>query len=365
MVITPDTSIQITGPPVINVPADMSRPNLEDELILVYPLRLSAPDISNCVDGNLNTPGFNKTSQYQLDPPLAWSFPQAFTWLPVSVDSVCQNSGSLRGVRGLGFYDFDKYSEQQGYHPGADFFGYPSNAARESSVYSIAGEGIVVGIGVVGIEGENETSAAIWGSAEINEGIGYSVIVRYGHLYVLYGHLIEVDSKIYVGIRVDESTRLGSLGTFPGSELHLHIEIRSFGDTVAEEALVAKTTGLGNLGRGNEYGILELRAPQAEFYYDIPQFFVTIPFSYEQDYDGGTAIAAVSPLGPQLQNEATIVWGANCHLRYRTDPAVRTILTPVYLPTTVTTPSVLRGFKNGYLDDSPSPYLTPEPNSHR
>jgi hypothetical protein len=44
------------------------------------------------------------------------------------------------------------------------------------------------------------------GSADVVENpnsLGFSVIVRHEHLFILYGHLKDLDPAVYVGKRVD------------------------------------------------------------------------------------------------------------------------------------------------------------------
>jgi len=128
-----------------------------------------------------------------------WQMPPRFTFYPLSVAQTCDPSlpPNNHNIDGLGIPDDrpDLYGTPP-YHPGTDFY-----APINSRVYSIAPKGLVVGIGVGNPDGLilGVDSAWYWGSAILDDQRGYSVIVRYGHLYVLYGHLHSIEDTIFVG----------------------------------------------------------------------------------------------------------------------------------------------------------------------
>jgi hypothetical protein len=180
-----------------------------------------------------------------------------FIRLPMSLQSLC--SSTRAEIHGLGYYvgSGNPYSNPAS-HPGIDIF-----SPVGGDTYSIADSGLIVGIGV---EGMNTRSAGNWGATTIQEGIGYSVIVRYGHLYVLYGHLLQVDQRIYAGKKVMRGDRLGEIGTFTGAEPHLHLEVRSFGASIPTTGtILVRDANNAN----NHYGILANGGSQALNIYDI------------------------------------------------------------------------------------------------
>lgn len=142
---------------------------------------------------------------------------------PVDVDYYRPDArGAKAGVRGSGI------------HQGADFF-VPEELVPVLSV----DHGIVVGIGLendaLGLQSHHN-----WGATQVDDldalfpntsGEGYSVIVRYGHLYVLYGHLHEIN--VWVGKEVQTGEQIGILGK--NNERHLHFEVRSYGNTALSE----------------------------------------------------------------------------------------------------------------------------------
>jgi hypothetical protein len=166
----------------------------------------------------------------------------------------------------------------------------------------------------------------VWGSTDLTSGTGsgYAVVVRYGHFYVLYGHLREVDPNLYTGAAVNRQTRLGAIGVF--NESHLHIEVRTFGSAAASSivALEADTTDPANPLSYNQYGILKVILPEgdprnyhARNLYDIAQLFAASGVSTP---DG----VLVSELGQDLVNEDSVVAG-DCSLTYRTLSALPTV----------------------------------------
>lgn len=174
--------------------------------------------IANCL---AETEIVDATSEYPL-PSLGavpWgenSLP-SFGTLPVDLESICLGTPfSNLQIHGFAYHTGNvNYGDSPGLHMGVDFF-IPFGA----NVYSIDGQGIVVGVAVATTTLEDggyktkyeEFSAKNWGAAELLvEGVGYAVIVRYGHSFVLYGHLGTIDPSIYVGKMVGEGELLGSV----------------------------------------------------------------------------------------------------------------------------------------------------------
>jgi hypothetical protein len=108
-----------------------------------------------------------------------------------------------------------------------------------------------------------------------------SLVVRYGHLYVLYGHLKTVDPGIYVGKVVNQGDRLGTIGTFTDSDPHLHIELHYWGAATPTNSYTIDV----NTSKPNRWGLLKPRDkskikstaasyyPKPQNYYDFSQFF--------------------------------------------------------------------------------------------
>jgi murein DD-endopeptidase MepM/ murein hydrolase activator NlpD len=227
----------------------------------------------------------------------------------------------------------------------------------------------------IAIEGQVTTSAGNWGSADIDDATGYSVIVRYGHLYVLYGHLIEVDRFIYVGKTVDERTRIGAIGIFPDSNPHLHIEVRSsvHGSDVYGQIMVIED-GKNN---GNKHGILKIGGKQTNSTYDIAQFFTTSPGIYIQDYNSGATTSFISPLGAAIQHNSVVIFGATCEIRYFLSlqppplagtPTATPIINAFTISATIGGTSVqIRSLQNGQinLQTGVNPVSTPNPASYQ
>jgi hypothetical protein len=309
-----------------NVPADVPLATVLNKGNKFFVLSLPQSIVEGCLsNGSLNRSNdyFNRGAT-----PVPWQVPPPFTQLPLSLDSICQNSGydaptknnrTNRQIRGFGLLDTEAgYNDDPvGYHLGVDFFGY-SPSVRPTSVYSIGNDGLVVGIGV---GQEYETSAAYWGGSNNiggSRGRGFSVVVRYGLIYVLYGHLKEVDRSIYVGKSIVQGERLGSIGTYysgdKASDPHLHLEIRTFDNNFA----LTKTYLIAAIGhaRGNDYGILSLGAAQTNNMYDAAQFFATSPAIRIQDYEANSALIPSTPFGPNIQHNTVIVLGPTCEIRY-------------------------------------------------
>jgi uncharacterized repeat protein (TIGR01451 family) len=155
------------------------------------------------------------------------------------------------------------YYPAPGYHTGVDFFIHDDGSSNDE-IFSAADNGIVVGIGSKRIS----DSPWNWGATTIMEGdgLGYNVIIRHGHLFVLYGHLIELDNQIYVGRHVSRGTRLGTLGRF--NDNHLHIEVRSFGPNIPDGIMIISDNTI------NAYGFLNYKTNDLpSFHYDLMQFY--------------------------------------------------------------------------------------------
>jgi murein DD-endopeptidase MepM/ murein hydrolase activator NlpD len=253
----------------------------EDDRIIIPELdtttfRITLEQILACISNGVANASYTLPQLENV--PFEGGIPE-FTRFPMSMEQVCQ--GDIEEIRGLGV-------PPEGYgvsrlHNGADIF-----APAGSDVYSIADNGLVVGIGIsLGLLDDtySQRSANYWRAAAVEEGVGYCIIVRYRHLYVLFGHIMEYDPNIYVGKEVNIGTRLGEIGTYPDSYAHLHIEIRSFGSTPASDSLVKDETGANN-----PYGILANGGSPAPNIYDVFQFF-----------DSNTQIAEIDTNQPSSQ----------------------------------------------------------------
>jgi hypothetical protein len=213
-----------------------------------------------------------------------------FVHFPTSLQQVCQST--LFDLYGVGCFTGATYSNPNE-HPGLDCF-----APLGSNIYSLADNGLVVGIGIGATDGSYvQRSQARWGSAAVVETVGYSIIVRHKHLFVLYGHLRELDSAIYVGAQVNAGTLLGQVGTAtnPGAVSHVHIELRSFGTDVpsGEEIIVMVRDTNGNY---NDYGILANAAEQATNIYEAAQFFAATVDAFLSDTANSSTVG-VTGLG--------------------------------------------------------------------
>ncbi len=193
---------------------------------------------TKCSDHMIDLPASTK---YTI-PNIPWNT-FAFSNWPLDTIELCR-TGVRREIHALGIArETGEIDLPQNTHHAVDLFVQENDAPGQSdplvSVLSL-GNGIVVGMGKSNYEtfmdngvqryrSKDETySHAFWGASQNYDGDGYSVIVRYGHLYVLYGHLREVDANIWVGSLVRSGQRIGDLGDF--NERHLHLEVHSWGN---------------------------------------------------------------------------------------------------------------------------------------
>ncbi len=150
------------------------------------------------------------STTYQI-PNIAWDFP-TFTQWPLDERWLNLN---------MGIWGLNKQSANANYpkgmHHGVDLFVNDNTA--DIPVNSI-GHGIVVGIGIGPTNNKlnptrNQDTHRIWGATENiyppnNARVGYSLVIRYGSLYVLYGHLDRI--HVWVGKEVLAGETLGLLG---------------------------------------------------------------------------------------------------------------------------------------------------------
>lgn len=199
------TEVQFQGSPQDNVISGWVRQADLGEVI----------DVSSCLD----------VSEKYAIPDINWDRYAGenqitFTVWPINPQLLC---GDHRDeIHGLGIAEPSGINYPQGLHHGIDLF-VPSD--RQDIVVQSVDHGIVVGIGIQGTNNQFTSHQPI-GATESSEGVGYSVIVRYGHLYVTYGHLSYIED-IWVGKEVQLGEALGILGR--NNERHLHFEVRSFG----------------------------------------------------------------------------------------------------------------------------------------
>ncbi len=157
---------------------------------------------------------------------------------PVALAPLIQSSGS--GFRGFGIPDVGQYSDNfHCQHPGFDF-----NGPLGADVNAIA-DGIVVGMASKYDNTDENgnlklTRIDAWGAT----GGGYSVIVRTGNRFVLYGELGEIEDALYIGKRVVAGEKLGNL-PFTGFP-HVHIDIRGYGSSNSTDGLLRPRFGAIN-----------------------------------------------------------------------------------------------------------------------
>lgn len=248
----------------------------------------------------------------------SWSaFSVPFGGWPVDVQSICDTTTTPREIHALGIGSPSLYPRNT--HTGVDLF--VPNSSNNVQVRSL-GAGIVVGIGR-GTSASFPFTHAYWGastllvSGQLSD--GWSVIVRHGHLFVLYGHLATLDANIWVGRTIPLGTILGTQGSF--NDRHLHIEVHSFGSTIA--------TGIGtaNAAQVGSFGILPVNktAEQfvAPFLYDVMQMLPD-PIGYLSSANANLALRSrlatsqLSLVNVEGQQALNLVGISQCNFLYRT-----------------------------------------------
>jgi murein DD-endopeptidase MepM/ murein hydrolase activator NlpD len=155
-----------------------------------------------------------------------------------------------------------------------------------------------------------------WGSALVEYKRGYSVIVRYGHLYVLYGHLQSLEPTIFVGAPLNAGQRIGKIGRF--NDPHVHVEVRNFDSPIGATWLQE--------GPQREYGFVTYAqvgaAARARHHYNIAQFFDSTVTAWSDDT--ATAQQTVTGFSPGITNGAQINLG-NCTRTFRVNMNLQTV----------------------------------------
>lgn len=208
--------------------------------------------------------------------------PSPFHFYPVSIAQTCapgQPQGAAN-IDGLGVppfgYSLPPFFEG---HQGTDFY-----VSEDAIAYSIGENGLVVGIGAGNyneITGDSDPiqgslTAYDWGSAVVEGKRGYSVIVRYGHLYVLYGHLQSLEPTIFVGATLNGGDKIGRVGKF--NDPHLHIEVRNFTSPILLNSL--QTAELRNFGFT---AFATEGVERAQHHYDLMQLFGLTVIAWAND----------------------------------------------------------------------------------
>jgi murein DD-endopeptidase MepM/ murein hydrolase activator NlpD len=260
----------------------------------------------------------------------SWTTPVFTIWPIAGIDMCAPLSGDIQslGINGPGA------SYPRGTHNGIDIFVSGSNP--NAIVRSMA-NGLVVGIND---RRDIVNSHGIWG-AELPGPTGYAVVVRYGHLFVLYGHMASIDDAIWVGATVQAGARIGTLGIYrPGSPVdrHLHLEIHSFGQTVDVEGIASGEYSMDYTGIIPVGGSAERLIPP--FVYDAVQLLDN-PLGYQappansKDLFATAALTLISGSSPQ--RATAILWinanGGLCNLNYVTvvpEPQIRVIQEVAY-----------------------------------
>jgi murein DD-endopeptidase MepM/ murein hydrolase activator NlpD len=290
---------------------------------------------SALADFQSNTP--DETSNYGgrfVNGPIPqWQMPSDFTHFPISAAAACSSQLPFFEIHGLGWPHNPDVYPQPGFHNGVDFFA-PVNA----SVFSISDDGLVVGIGIgqtveisndpfIDIVGQSG-SAAHYGAAGVEEGqTGYTVLVRYGHLYVLYGHLKTLEpQQIFVGAPLAAGDRIGTIGQWeitrnlnsPEARLpHLHLEILNFDNPVPQSALYQHPNP-----NGDQFGFVTNSivdgSGRPNNVYDVVQFFDPngVHF-YETDSSLQTSATLIFDFNHLLANNGTISIPNGCSITYR------------------------------------------------
>jgi len=237
-------------------------------------------------------------NEYDIQQQVWNTFTGVFTQWPLDVARMCEAATSPKEFHALGF-TLTSISYPRNRHSGVDFF--VPNLATDVNIYAMS-NGIVVGIGVQNANGSLESeSHAIWGATHIEDNKGYSVIVRHGHLYTLYGHLATVDPLIWVGKAVTAGTVLGVLGK--ENTRHLHVEVHSYGPAIDATSVpdFADIDANGVLPAGSGYSSNEIVAP---YIYDVAQFLPDPVLYPTQQPSFATKVATsnLTPIAPTTEN---------------------------------------------------------------
>ncbi len=261
-------------------------------------------------------------TQYAITPHPWNSFNETtgvFEAWPLDVTQICATT-TLKEVHALGFGNNASYPRNT--HHGVDLFVpdvvNPSDPP-EVSVFSM-GPGIVVGVGI----GSNTVfSHKIWGgdtqmSDNSVETPGYSVIIRHGHFYVLYGHLKEIDKNIWVGKNVNVETVLGKLGKY--FTRHLHVEVHSYGTSIAS-SLLPQFASLFDVTGIIPYGDLQGGQIVAPYHYDLMQFLPNL-IGYDVAQNGNQSFRErmnILTLATDPEEQfADVILQSGCTIKYRT-----------------------------------------------
>jgi murein DD-endopeptidase MepM/ murein hydrolase activator NlpD len=263
----------------------------------------------------------NDTSRYYSLPDIPWTInlsstasPLTFRSWPVSAETMCSRTGSL-----IGFYGLNRAANPSLYprqvHPGLDFF--TPDTAQNIPILSMS-DGIVVGIGIGRNapsedpfnQESNRVTHRIWGATANTEGIiGYSVIVRSGYLYILYGYLKSIEGTIWVGAPINAAQKIGTLGLYESR--HVHVEIHSYG---------ASTTNFYG-GQIRRSGILPVGGigenDVAPYLYDAAQLLINLPEIVPPPFPTRVTTSNLTPTAGN--NVAQIPFSpSNCLLKYET-----------------------------------------------
>jgi len=312
-------------------------------------LPLSLRDINQCLENSSFVNGSVILPDLSQVPWNTNGSSTPFTFLPISLDNICATN---HGIAALGLYNKVLYANLNGFHNGVDFFG-----PEDSAVYSVGSQGIIVGIG----EGKSyltDTPTPVWkpyrsddswgadyvyDTQTLKDIWGYSIIVRYQHFFVLYGHIKHLAQNVYVGAQVDAGTLLGSIGQAESSASpHLHIEARTIpSDTYNLPVPTPNNNGyqqgLENpfvtppptaTGVPNKFGLLHLYNNSPNHYFDITQMFQDPTSAYQSD--NSSIITSVTGLGASVAIGSKLTFGGCVKTYYITadqTPVVQPVAT--------------------------------------
>lgn len=263
-----------------------------------------------------NGSGLPIDSTYTI-PTHSWSsFTGTFGGWPIDIASICHIDTDPHEVHALGISPLPSIYPRFT-HTGVDFF-VPYD--QPNTTVKSMGPGIVVGIGSY-IDPVYSHSA--WGAAsQFNGSVysnGYSIIIRHGHLYVLYGHLSSIPETIWVGAGVNTGTIIGTVGIF--NERHLHLEIHSYGTTVGS---IPNSDAIG------ETGILPVNhfAAQivAPYLYDVMQLLPD-PSEYSGTISIQTLVSTNNLTMVSTEGRTNLPLDNTCDELYRTmHPALHAVI---------------------------------------